>query len=39
VDGQTIVVRHCEVLNHAPLSQETQHGACWLGNPVRTTPF
>jgi len=27
------VVRHCEVLNHAPLSSEVALGACWLGNP------
>ena len=33
VDGQTIVICHCEVLNHPPLSDEKPHGACWLGNP------
>jgi alpha-L-rhamnosidase len=32
-DGQVIVVRHCEVLNHPPLSAEPALGACWLGNP------
>ena len=32
-NGQTVVVRHCEVLNHPPLSGEPPLGACWLGNP------
>ena len=32
-EGQTVVVRHCEVLNHPPLSSEPPLGACWLGNP------